>query len=176
MDFRVLYCHVDPHLVTKRLVRNPNYGGGPCDVPGCVTIPLVERAMKPRFFSALEADVASNGFRNPALVYGTSQGVLLQFGGSRVKIAKRLDTAIPVILVDYTGEWEGEEVTPDNWQTFFMDVPVLFEFTEYGVDTHYSLERNRRQTFDPKGLAWVPADNDFIDHEFPWIGEYDEEA
>lgn len=169
--FTVRHCSdIDPQVVVDRLCRNPNYGGKPCIVPGACVIPAVERAMKPKFFEALSKDVAKNGWRNPILLYDTPEGLLLAFGGSRLRVAKQLDKVIPAIVVDYTGAYASfPEVTPDNWQDFFQDVPELFEFTDTGVDTHYSLERNRRQWYDPAGMAWVPKDNDFMEEEFSWL-------
>ena len=88
--FFVRYCpSVDPAYVTHRLIRNPNYGGRPCDVPGTCIIPVIERAIKPKFFAALEENVARDGFRNPILLYNTVQGMLLSFGGSRLRVARR---------------------------------------------------------------------------------------
>ena len=170
-DFDVRYCpDVNPQVVVNRLCRNPNYGGKPCVVPGACVIPAIERAMKPKFFEALSKDVAQNGWRNPILLYDTPEGLLLAFGGSRLRVAKQLDIPIPAIVVDYTGSYAVFiEVTADNWMSFFRDVPVLFVFTDTGVDTHYSLERNRRQWYDPAGMAWVPTGNDFIEEEFPWL-------
>ena len=174
-DFDVLYCpEVDPELVMQRLIRNPNYGGKGCNVPGTCVIPLIERDIKPKFFEALEANVKRDGFRNPILLYATDQGLLLSFGGSRLRVAKRLGIKIPAIVVWYGDElncWSTDTVTPDNYHIFFTDVPELFEFTDYGIDTHYSLERNRREFYDPKGMAWTEQADDttFLSKEFPWI-------
>ncbi len=169
--FEVRYCpDVDPQVVTHRLIRNPNYGGAPSVVPGACVIPVIERKMKPKFFEALRKNVKLRGFRNPILLYDTPEGLLLSFGGSRLRVAKELDKKIPAIVIDYTGAYAlFEEVTPDNYTSIFTDVPVLFTFTDIGVDTHYSLERNRREYYDPAGMAWVPKGNDFVDEEFPWI-------
>ena len=170
LKFTVRYSTLDPHLITERLCRNPNYGGKPCTVPGSCVIPVIERAMKPKFFEALCKSVALEGFRNPILVYHTPEGTLLSFGGSRLRTAKRLDVGIPAIVVDYVGDFaDCEEVTPDNWQDFFRDVPVYFEFTDIGVDTHYSLERARREWYDPAGMEWADPDAEFIREEFEWL-------
>lgn len=172
--FNVRYHnYVEPKQVTHRLIRNPNYGGKPCEVPGSCVIPLVERKIKPKFFVALSADVAANGFRNPIVLYNVqSYGLLLSFGGSRLRVAKELDKPIPAIIVDYTGEYCGyQEVTPSNSWTFFRDPPKLFEFTEDGVDTHYSLERLRRDKYDSAGMEWTKGlkDKEFLAEEFPWL-------
>ncbi len=178
-DFDVLYAPaVAPTLVTQRLIRNPNYGGGPCNVPGTCVIPLIERHIKPKFFAALEANVKRDGFRNPVLLYSTNAGLLLSFGGSRLRVAKRLGIEIPAIVVRYHNERPygtvyTDTVTPDNYHIFFTDVPELFKFTSYGVDTHYSLERNRRKHYDHAGMAWTEqADNtEFLADEFPWLSQ-----
>ena len=172
VDFTVRYVPtVDPQAVTQRIIRNPNYTGHAVQVPGCVRIPIKERAMKPKFFEALEKNVALDGFRNPILLYATTDGLLLSFGGSRLRVAKRLDKEIPAIVVDYAGDFQlFEEVTEENFASCFTDVPELFVFTEIGVDTHYSLERNRREYYDPKGMVWAEGlDSDFIEEEFPWL-------
>jgi len=176
-DFIVRYAPaVDPTLVTQRLIRNPNYGGKGCNVPGTCVIPLIERAIKPKFFEALEANVKRDGFRNPILLYATGRDLLLSFGGSRLRVAKRLGIKIPAIIVCYKNQYGygfTDTVTPDNYHIFFTDVPELFEFTDYGIDTHYSLERNRREYYDPKGMAWTEQADDttFLEKEFPWLSE-----
>ena len=172
--FAVRYVKdVYAHRVTRRLIRNPNYGGSPSVVPGACIIPVIERKMKPKFFKALREDVRLHGFRNPILLYNTPEGLLLSFGGSRLRVAKELDVRIPAIVVDYAGDYvDCPEITPDNYQEFFRDVPVLFKFTDIGVDTHFSLERARREYYDPAGLAWTSNldDTTFLDEEFPWLG------
>ena len=174
-DFAIRFAVIDAASVTHRLVRNPNYSGHLCAVPNCRVVPVVERAMKPKFFEALKKDVAENEFRNPILVYNTPEfGLLLAFGGSRLRVAKQLRIGIPAIVVDYAVKYTwAPRVTPDNWQSFFTDVPEQFEFTDIGIDTHYSIERNRRETFDPAGIVWFPEDEDFVAEEFPWLNDAD---
>ena len=171
--FTVRYVErIDPIKVQDRMIRNPNYGGASCTVPGSCVIPIRERKIKPKFFEALRRDVKTTGFRNPILLYSTPEGLLLSFGGSRLRVAKELDIEIPAIVVDYTGAFAGyPRVTMDNYAEFFRDVPVYFEFTDIGVDTHYSLERARREYYDPAGMEWTKdvEDTDFLDEEFPWV-------
>jgi len=171
--FAVRYAMVESHRVTHRLIRNPNYGGMASVVPGACVIPIVERKIKPKFFVALKENVKLDGFRNPIVLYNTPEGILLSFGGSRLRVAKELGIDIPAIVVDYTGAFENEEeVRPDNYGEFFRDVPVYFEFNEMGVDTHYSLEGVRRGHYDPAGMAWVEhaeGDTEFLSEEFPWL-------
>ena len=171
--FAVRYVKdVYAHRVTRRLIRNPNYGGSSSIVPGACIIPLVERKIKPKFFLALRENVRLYGFRNPILLYNTPEGLLLSFGGSRLRVAKELDVRIPAIVVDYAGDYvESPEVTPDNYQGFFRDVPMLFKFTDVGVDTHYSLERARRESYDAAGMEWTKGldDTTFLDEEFSWL-------
>jgi hypothetical protein len=93
-------------------------------------------------------------------------------GGGRLLAAQALDVPIPAIVVDYTGDFQlFEEVTPDNWQTFFIDVPVYFEWAEVGIFTHYGLERGRDEWFDPAGIEWAQAldDKEFLYEESPWL-------
>jgi hypothetical protein len=171
-DFSIVYDHVEPEHITHRIIFNPNYSNKKTQVPGTCMNRILQRVMKPGFFAALEASVSQTGWRNPILLYSTSEGLLLSFGGSRLRVAKRLGILIPAIIVDYTGNFEGSElVRPDNWKLFFQDVPEQFEFTDYGIDTHYSIERNRRDTFDPAGIAWTDdlKDTDFLDDEFSWL-------
>jgi hypothetical protein len=81
--------------------------------------------------------------------------------------------AIPCIVVDYTGVYaDCELVHEGNYQEFFRDPPVLFKITDEGVDTHYALERNRREFYDPAGMEWVKdheGNIDFLEEEFPWL-------
>jgi hypothetical protein len=173
--FTVRYCaNVPAHTVTSRIIRNPNYGGPGTIVPGTCMIPIRERKIKPQFFKALRKDVAKNGFRNPILLYSTPDGLLLSFGGSRLRVAKEMSMMVPAIIVDYDGSYfHCDQVTIDNYGEYFEDVPVLFEFTKYGVDTHYSLERNRRDAYDAAGMAWTESveDTTFLDEEFPWLSD-----
>ncbi len=174
MNFKIHHEFIDPHRVVDRLIRNPNYGGLPSVVPGACVIPIVERAIKPKFFVALRKSVEENGFRNPILLYNTPEGLLLSFGGSRLRVAKALDKEIPAIIVDYVGTYsKSERVLRDHWMPYFQDVPVLFKFTDIGIDTHYNLERNRRKYYDPKGMEWTARldDAEFLDEEFPWLSE-----
>lgn len=170
--FTIRYAEVYPEWVTQKIIFNPNYGGKSCEVPGSCIIPLVERQIKPGFLAALREDVSKHGFRNPILLYRTEAGLLLGFGGSRLRIAKQLKVTIPAIVVDYHGSYQGhEEVTPSNWQKFFTDIPQLFEFTGVGIETHYSLERNRRNDYDAAGMAWTEGVDDvaFLKEEFEWL-------
>lgn len=169
-DFTVHYCpDVDPQVVVDKIVFNPNYSCRTCRVPGTCIIPVLERKMKPKFFKALRASAKTHGFRNPIVLYATNEGLLLAFGGSRLRVAKELDIKIPAIVVDYTGNFcLFEEVTLDNFAEFFEDVPEYFEFTSVGVETHYSLERNRRHRYDPAGMAWAEGET-FLAEEFPWL-------
>ena len=174
VDFDVRFVSaVNASLVTQRLIRNPNYGGSSTVVRGACVIPIKFRDIKPKFFEALKENVKLDGFRNPILLYATPEGLLLSFGGSRLKVARELDKFIPAIVVDYTGGYvRSPEVLPSNFRDYFRDVPIHFEFTDYGIDTHYSLERNRREWYDPAGMAWVQdhtGNKDFLAEEFPWL-------
>lgn len=160
--------------VTQRIIFNPNYGGKSCAVPGSCVIPIRERKIKPKFFEALRKSVAEKGFRNPILLYNTTdEGLLLAFGGSRLRVAKELLRPVPAIVVDYSLTYDRyDEVDEDNWQSYFVDEPELFTFTDVGVETHYSLERNRREHYDPAGMKWTEdydGDKQFIKEEFPWL-------
>ena len=65
------------------------------------------------------------------------------------------------------------EVTPENWTTFFTDLPRHFEFTPEGIDHHYALERKRRHEYDPAGFEWCGEDATFIDADFGWLRDRD---
>lgn len=159
--------------ITTRIIRNPNYGGKPCEVPGTCIVPINNKGIKPLTRQAIQDSIERDGFRNPILVYKTKQGLHLSFGGGRLLAAQNLDMLIPAIVVDYTGELSNyEEVTQDNWQEYFVDVPAHFTWTEYGIDTHYGLERGRSEDwFDPAGVAWVEDldDDSFLIEESPWL-------
>ena len=76
--------------------------------------------------------------------------------------------------MDYVGTYsKSERVLPSHWMPYFQDVPVLFKFTDIGIETHYNLERNRRKYYDPKGMEWTARldDTEFLDEEFPWLSE-----
>jgi hypothetical protein len=171
--FSVRYAHVPSWKVEKRIIFNPNYGGLGCQVPGTCIIKVVERKIKPKFFEALRASVEAEGFRNPITLYNTQEGLLLSFGGSRLRVAKELRILVPAIIVDYVGTFRHDSVvTADNYEEFYRDPPVYFEWTDTGIETHYSLERLRREYYDPAGMEWThdyDGDKTFIEEEFPWL-------
>jgi len=78
---------------------------------------------------------------------------------------------IPAIINDYTGDFaDHPEVTKDNLDNFFIDVPRDTEFNEDGFDYHYNLERARRHNYDESGLTWLDGDNpNWLEKEFPWL-------
>lgn len=175
MKFTVRHARVSAARVTRRLVRNPQYGGEGVSLNGWKSTPVEPvTGRKPKFFEALRESVRREGFRNPIIVYALPEGLFLGFGCSRLRVAQELDAEIPALVNDYTGEFDtAPEVTPSNWREFFTDVPEYFEWLPYGIDYHYSLERNRRETYDPKGMAWTESspDRSFLTTEFPWLDE-----
>jgi hypothetical protein len=130
---------------------------------------------KRQFFAALADDVKQHGFRNPIVVYALPEGLHLAFGCSRLRVAQQLSIPIKAIVNDYTGEFaDAIEVDASNVATFFMDPPARFKFGTSGFDYHYSIERNRRETFDPQGIKWMeehPDREQIIRDEFEWINE-----
>lgn len=176
--FTVRYClDVDPQVVTHRICFNPNYGGPGTVVPRTCKVPIRQKGIKPETRARITENVRTEGFRNPILLYDTPEGLLLGFGGGRLQAAKELDTAVPAIVVDYTGAYElFEEVTEDNWQEFFRDVPEFFVFTDVGIDTHYGLERGRDEWFDPAGIEWAKENDEDMEavlKESPWLDSGD---
>ncbi len=158
--------------ITTRIIRNPNYGGKPSQVPGCCILPIKNKGVKPKTRQAIQDDIAKNGVRNPILVYKTVDGLHLSFGGGRLMACQELDTLIPAIVVDYTDSLSNyEEVTPENWQEQFTDVPKYFEFDDVGILTHYGLERSRNDDFDPAGIKWTEDldDDGWLTEESPWL-------
>ncbi len=172
---KIRHALIHPDWITHRLVKNPNYGGAAVSLHGWKTTPVTPAKYKKGFFEEMRKSVRQEGFRNPILAYNLPEGLFLSFGCSRLRVAKEEVVLIPAIIMDYHGTFvHDREVTPDNWQEFFTDVPEWHEFTEDGFDYHYSLERNRRDTYDPKGLAWAQedyVDESFIDTEFWWVKE-----
>jgi hypothetical protein len=165
---------LDPAVVTERVVRNPAYPGSDTGHPlGYHGVPIPAMRRKPGFFAALRESIRSQGVRNPIIVQLTSKGYYLQFGGSRLRAAQAEEIAsLPALVVDWTGELSHlPAVTSENWQQFFTDVPEYFEFTDEGIETHYSLERNRRHEYDPAGLAWVDGSSFWLRTEFSWLFE-----
>jgi hypothetical protein len=161
--------------IKGRIIRNPGYGGPDSGIYGWPTTDCVSRNRKPRFMAALAKDIRANGFRNPVVCYSTPTGVWLSFGGSRVEAGRIAEAGtIPAIINDYTGDFaEYKEVTNANWSECFTDVPEYAEFTDTGFDTHYSLERNRRDRYDPAGMKWAEG-KDFVREEFPWLSQTQE--
>ncbi len=167
MDIR--YAQVPVAGILGKLIRNPGYGGKDVGLNGWCYIP-VPAPTKPLFMEALCESIAREGVRNPVIVYATSVGDFISFGGSRFSAARSLGlTELPALVNDYVGRYaDGEAVSPENIESYFTDVPELLEFTDAGIDTHYSLERNRRDHYDPKGMEWADG-ADFIAIEFDWI-------
>lgn len=173
-QFKVVAAHVKARDVKYRLVRNPNYNDRHVEFRNWCYIDFdPNHARKPGFFMALKKSVKKDGFRNPIVVYNFPQGLMLSFGGSRLRTGQELDMMIPAIVVDFCDQYKGQEVTQENYACFFTDVPKHFVIDSEGVDTHYSLERNRRHEYDPAGLKWSDAipDKSFIQMEFPWLDQ-----
>lgn len=172
-EWTARYARLCPEKITHRIVFNPNYGAPGTQVPGTsrVLIRSGKRGIKPQTRERILESIRQEGFRNPILVYYTLEGMFLSFGGGRLEAAKKLDMMIPAIVIDYVGDLgDHPEVTPDNWQDFFTDVPKYFEWTEYGAHTHYGLEMNREAEYDEAGIAWAKdEDMPAILHESPWL-------
>ena len=170
-EYSIRYGQVNEKDIRGRLIRNPQYGGPSVGLNGWRWQPGISNHTKPQFQAALNESIEQDGIRNPVLVWSLPEGIFLTFGGSRVKAARAIGLEhVPAIINDYTGDYhECPEVTPDNWQGFFTDVPRTFEFTEDGADYHYHLERARRHAHDEAGLAWIGEDASFLATEFPWI-------
>jgi hypothetical protein len=162
--------------VIGRLIRNPNYGGPSVGLNGWRWRDSISNHTKEQFQGALNEDISKHGVRNPILVWALPEGILLTFGGSRLKACREVGIdSIPAIINDYTGAFElSPEVRPDNWRTFFTDPPREVEFGEFGLDYHYNLERARRHDHDEAGFAWLEGETPpFIAREFPWVLEDD---
>lgn len=161
--------------ITGRLIRNPAYGGPSVALNGWHWLESLSNHTKPGFQEALNSSVASEGIRNPILVWALPEGIFLTFGGSRVKACVAVGIKeIPAIINDYVGDFAScPEVTADNYAQYFTDPPRTFEFGDDGFDYHYNLERARRHNHDPSGFAWVDGDAPFIKQEFPWLNDED---
>ena len=173
LAFTIRYAPLNPIRCQWRLCRNPAYNNDHVSLNNWCRLPLRE-IRKPRLQGAMDKSVAEDGMRNPPVFYALEEGIFLSFGGTRLRAAQKCGMpVIKALIVDYTGEFSKyPKVTPSNWTTFFKDVPEVFEFTDYGIDTHYSLERMRRHKFDPAGLAWLEGDRpDWIEEEMSWLTE-----
>jgi hypothetical protein len=170
MDVR--YAQVPVDGIRGKLIRNPGYGGSTVSLNGWCWRPIVSVLDKPLFQEALRESIREAGVRNPVIVYALAEGDFLSFGGSRLRAVRDLGLErLPALVNDYVGRYsECPAVTEENWQEFFTDVPEYLEFTPDGVDTHYSIERNRRDHHDPAGLEWA-GDAEFIAKEFPWVAK-----
>lgn len=172
--FRIVYAQVPVAEIKGRIIRNPAYGGPTVSIFGWHWIPQQPRTSKVGFAKALKESIKKEGLRNPVVIYALDEGCFISFGSSRLLAARELELEfMPAIVNDYCNKFPlASEVTMDNFHVFFKDVPKYFEITETGADTHYSLERNRRSTFDPQGFVWADG-QDFIKKEFRWIDEND---
>jgi len=159
--------------INGRLIRNPNYGGDKAGIHGWCTHAKVSMGTKPMFREALGDSLREEGFRNPVVLYATSTGNWLSFGGSRVDVGRKVGLrTIPCIVNDYCGRFkEYPEVTEENFNSFFTDIPKWHVIDELGVDYHYAIERKRRSEYDAAGHAWCTGEEPFLAAEFPWIGE-----
>lgn len=167
---QVRYGQVSVAGILGKLIRNPEYGGKRVGHKGWVYTPMISCHDKPEFQEALRDSISKEGIRNPIIVYAFDSGDYLGFGGSRLRAAREVGlTHAPAIINDHCGRYEDfPEVTAEGWEGLFTDVPRYFEFGTEGVDTHYSLEKNRRNDFDDAGLIWC-GEADFLTREFSWI-------
>jgi hypothetical protein len=168
---QIVYAEVPVDEIVGKLVRNPGYNNNHVSLNNWCWVPHVSTHRKPLFQEALRESIRSEGIRNPIVVYRLTEGYFLSFGGSRLRAAREVGLArIPALVNDYTGEVKGPTVDAGNIAEFFTDPPSIVEWTDYGVDYHYGLERKRRDRYDPAGLEWA-GDADFLSAEFPWIEE-----
>ena len=159
--------------IDGRIIRNPNYGGAKAGIYGWCTNPKVSMGKKPMFKEALGESLLKEGYRNPVILFATETGNWLSFGGSRVDVGREVGMErVPAIVNDYCGRFDNcEEVTEENFKSFFTDIPRWHVIDELGVDYHYAIERKRRAEYDPAGHAWCTGKEPFLEIEFPWIGE-----
>jgi hypothetical protein len=172
VDWTARGALIDPKMITHRICLNPNYGGISTGVPGTVGV-KIRNKVKPETRERIRLSIEREGVRNPIIVYNTTQGMFLGFGGGRLQACAALDKPVPAIVIDYVGDMvDHPEVTPSNWQDFFTDVPDYFEWTDFGIYTHYGLERSREEDVDTKGIAWASADDmPAIINESPWLDD-----
>ena len=170
----VRYERIPCAAVIGRLIRNPNYGGPSVSLHGWCYSHSISNHTKAGFQAALTESIAVEGVRNPILVWSLPEGVLLTFGGSRLKACREAGiTEIPAIINDHTGTYDmSPEVTEHTLSDFFQDPPRDYEFGVDGFDYHYNLERARRHDHDAAGFAWLEGHTpEFIAKEFPWVLE-----
>lgn len=165
------FVTLDSANIKHRVVRNPDYGGPRLSYQGWCSQLVTPATRKVKFFEALRESIKREGFRNPIIVWNFNEGLHVQFGVSRLRVAQEEGLQIPAIVNDCVDEYvECMEVTPENYHTCFLDIPQRVYFNNDGsFDYHYSLERNRRDTFDPQGMKWADPDAEFIEKEFSWI-------
>jgi len=168
MDVR--YAQVPVDGIVGKLIRNPEYNNNKVELNGWCWTPIISTHDKPLFQEALRESIRTTGVRNPIVVYALAEGDFLSFGGSRLRAVRYLGLErVPALVNDYVGRYsDSVAVTEENWEEFFIDVPEYLEFTPDGIDTHYSIERNRRDHYDPEGMKWAEG-ADFITEEFDWI-------
>jgi len=179
MNWTAYHTHVDPKLITHRIIFNPNYGGRGTKVPGTCAVKIRQKGIKPETRAAIRESIKREGFRNLIILYKSGGEYFLSFGGGRLQAAKELDEPIPAIVVDYDDicdSLHGDNaigVDEDNWQEFFRDVPTLFEWNDTGIQMHYGLERGRGEWYDPAGIAWIQTDEEraAVLKESPWLDD-----
>jgi uncharacterized ParB-like nuclease family protein len=169
---KVRYGWVKIDGIKGKLIRNPAYPGPKVGLNGWVSTDRIGTKDKPEFQLALTESIAKEGVRNPIIVYALESGDYLGFGGSRLNAARDAGLErIPALINDHCNRYRYlREITPENWQDVFTDIPRYFEFTEDGVDYHYSLEKNRRMHFDPAGIVWRKGEPL---SEFSWIKSWE---
>ena len=168
---QIRYGQIEVANILGKLIRNPGYGGPGVGYKGWVYTPIISCHSKPEFQEALRDSISKEGVRNPIIVYAFNSGDYLGFGGSRLRALREVGlTHAPAIINDHCGRYKDFiEVTSEGWQALFTDVPRYFEISADGVDTHYSLEKNRRNEYDSAGMAW--RNGEPLD-EFSWITEW----
>lgn len=157
--------------IRGRIVRNDQYNENHLSLHGWCWVDTPRAKGKDGFHEALKASIAETGLRNPVIVYALPEGDFIAFGTSRYHAVRELGhEEIYALVNDHADRYPDlDEVTPENVAEFFKDPPQVIEFTEDGADYHYGIERNRRNSYDPAGLAWINGDPLWLKQEFGWI-------
>ena len=81
------------------------------------------------FYDSLKESVAREGIRNPVFALCYEDGLYVRYGCSRVMTAKQLGVEIPVVIADYTDNWEHlmELKSENHIRSKYKDQPALIE-------------------------------------------------
>lgn len=178
-QYKCRFIWAKPEEFIGMVMWNPAYPSNP-PVSHHGAKPIPRGKAKSKFRDALRESVRKEGFRNPIIGYAVDEGLLIQYGCSRLRVAKELGIPIKVIVMDFTGRYaDCPEVTETNYESYFLDVPRQFSILADRIEHSYFIARRDKGPSDPAGYAWLGDDpTGVVDDELHKVarerrGEYD---